>query len=149
MTDANQDQAPAAGGWAAVSALFERAMDLPEAERAALLADPGLDPKIVAEVRSLLGHAAQHGEHFLAQPAQAASTPVPSLDGAQFGAWRIVGRLGAGGMGEVWLAERVDGAYAGRAAIKVLKAGMDSQAVLARFAREQHLLARLSHPNIA
>ena len=132
--------------WAAVAELFERLLPLPEAERERQLADPGVAPAVAAEVRSLLAHAAQHGEDFLAEPA---APPPPSLLGQRLGAWRIVERLGAGGMGEVWLAERVDGAYEGKAAIKVLKRGMDSDAVLARFAREQQLLARLSHPNIA
>ena len=52
-------------------------------------------------------------------------------------------------MGEVWLAERADGAYAGQAAIKVVRAGRSSASVLARFAVEQQALARLSHPHIA
>ncbi|MFO1297000.1 MAG: serine/threonine-protein kinase [Rubrivivax sp.] len=65
------------------------------------------------------------------------------------GAWRIAALLGRGGMGEVWLAERADGAYGGEAAIKVLKRGMDSASVLARFALEQQALARLQHPHIA
>ena len=52
-------------------------------------------------------------------------------------------------MGEVWLAERADGAYNGQAAIKVLRRGMDSSQVLQRFAQEQQALARLQHPHIA
>ncbi|MBK6864710.1 MAG: serine/threonine protein kinase [Ideonella sp.] len=131
--------------WALVADLFERAQSLDAAGRERLLADPDLAPGVEAEVRSLLVHAARHGDDFLAEPA---ALP-PALLGQRLGAWRVVSHLGAGGMGEVWLAERADGAYQGRAAIKVLKRGMDSEAVLARFAREQQLLARLSHPNIA
>jgi hypothetical protein len=58
-------------------------------------------------------------------------------------------QLGSGGMGEVWRARRSDGAYEGRAAVKVLKRGMDSHAVLQRFAQERQALARLNHPHIA
>ena len=60
-----------------------------------------------------------------------------------------VGPLGAGGMAEVMRARRADGAWEGEAAVKVLKRGMDSATVLARFALEQRALARLNHPHIA
>jgi len=73
----------------------------------------------------------------------------PERHGQRVGAWRIVARLGSGGMGEVWLAERADGAFQGEAAIKVLRRGMDSEGVLARFALERQALARLTHPHIA
>lgn len=137
--------ADAARRWAAVAELFERVLTLPDAERKRQLSEASVDPAVAAEVRSLLAHAAQHDDAFLAAPA----APPSALLGERLGAWRVCARLGAGGMGEVWVAERIDGAYEGRAAIKVLKRGMDSDAVLARFAREQQLLARLSHPNIA
>jgi serine/threonine protein kinase len=138
--------------WPAVRALFEAALALPAPEREALLADPSLAPAQVAEVRSLLAHA--EDSSFLAQPAAPLSAPGagalgPERAGECLGAWRIVERLGRGGMGEVWLAERADGAFQGQAAIKVLRQGLDSGTVLARFALEQQALARLSHPHIA
>jgi serine/threonine protein kinase len=61
----------------------------------------------------------------------------------------VLGLLGRGGMAEVMLARRADGAWEGEAAIKVLRRGMDSAAILARFALEQRALGRLSHPHIA
>ncbi len=69
--------------------------------------------------------------------------------GQRFGAWQIVGPLGSGGMGDVFEARRADGSYNGRAAVKLLKRGMDSVAVLRRFASERQALARLNHPHIA
>ncbi|OYU45674.1 MAG: hypothetical protein CFE44_06200, partial [Burkholderiales bacterium PBB4] len=69
--------------------------------------------------------------------------------GQRLGAWEIVGAIGSGGMGEVFEARRADGSYTGRAAIKLLKRGMDSAAVLQRFALERQALARLNHPHIA
>ena len=69
--------------------------------------------------------------------------------GQRLGPWLIDGLLGRGGMGEVWAAHRADGAYSGRAAIKVLRLGLDSRRVLARFAQEQQALARLNHRHIA
>ncbi|HEY0180330.1 MAG TPA: serine/threonine-protein kinase, partial [Dokdonella sp.] len=72
-----------------------------------------------------------------------------ALDGATIGAWRVVGELGRGGMGVVLLVERADGQFEQRAALKLIKRGMDSDAVLARFLRERQILARLEHRNIA
>lgn len=66
----------------------------------------------------------------------------------RLGPWRIVRELGRGGMGTVYLAERADGHFEQRAAIKVIKRGMDSDAVLRRFYAERQILARLQHPNI-
>ncbi len=57
--------------------------------------------------------------------------------------------LGRGGMGVVLLAERADGQFEQRAALKIIKRGMDSDAVQARFRRERQILARLEHPHIA
>ncbi len=52
-------------------------------------------------------------------------------------------------MGEVWLAERGDGAYEQQVAVKLLKRGLDTDALVTRFLRERRILARLTHPNIA
>ncbi|GAP35060.1 serine/threonine-protein kinase [Piscinibacter sakaiensis] len=79
----------------------------------------------------------------------AASSAASDRVGERFGPWEAVRRLGAGGMGEVYAARRVDGQYEGRAAVKLIKRGMDSAAVLERFAQERQALARLNHPNIA
>src|SRR5690606_10940075 len=64
------------------------------------------------------------------------------------GRYRLLSPLGSGGMGEVWLAERADGEYRQDVALKLLKRGMDTQAILRRFLQERSILARLSHPNI-
>lgn len=76
---------------------------------------------------------------------------APPVDraGERLGAWEVVGLLGSGGMGEVYEARRVDDQFDGLAAIKLLKRGMDSAAVLRRFAHERRALARLNHPHIA
>ena len=67
----------------------------------------------------------------------------------RIGPWRVLSELGRGGMGIVLLAERADGQFEQRAAIKLVKRGMDSDAVQARFLRERQILARLEHPHIA
>jgi eukaryotic-like serine/threonine-protein kinase len=113
------------------------------------------------EVRSLLAHhpvadAVLRG--FLSQPAaaQVLNTAEASVEtkpqdrqGQRLGAWQIVQAVGTGGMGDVFEARRADGSFEGRAAVKLLKRGMDSAAVLKRFASERQALARLSHPHIA
>src|SRR5688572_7274602 len=76
-----------------------------------------------------------------------AATGTVSLE--RIGPWRVVREIGRGGMGQVFLAERADGQFEQQVAIKLLKRGMDSDAILARFLRERQILAALDHPNIA
>ena len=149
--------------WLAVKALFEQALDLPADQREAFIDAAPCDSATRAELRSLLGHygtdsGTDNGTDNVtgagAGPRTILDTPARLADlaareGQRLGAWQIVRPLGAGGMGEVFEARRADGQYEGRAAIKLLKRGMDSSAVLRRFALERQALARLNHPNIA
>jgi len=139
-----------------VREVFDGLAELPPAERERELAAL-TNPSVAAEVRALLAqHDADTGG-LLSRPAAgfwSGDEARPRADeedrsGQRLGAWRIVSRLGAGGMGEVWLARRDDGAFQGEAAVKVLRRGMDSAAVLARFAQERQALAQLAHPHIA
>ena len=68
--------------------------------------------------------------------------------GTRLGAYCLLERLGEGGMGEVWRAERADGTYRREVAIKLLKRGLDTQGILRRFVQERAILARLDHPGI-
>ena len=65
------------------------------------------------------------------------------------GAYTVVSLIGRGGMGEVWLAQRSDGRFEGKFALKFLETYSASPAALERFRREGRLLARLAHPHIA
>ena len=69
--------------------------------------------------------------------------------GHQIDAYRVIEQLGRGGMGEVYLAERADGAFEQKVAIKVVRSGMATEQVYKRFQYERQILANLSHPNIA
>ena len=67
----------------------------------------------------------------------------------RLGVWTLGERLGAGGMGEVWAAERSEGGFHQRAAVKLVRSGMSSREIVARFQMERQLLARLNHAAIA
>lgn len=95
---------------------------------------------------------AEHGFDGLLQRALRAERAVAKSArqrGDLCGAWRLQSVIGTGGMGEVWLAERADGLYEAKAAVKFLRAETNVEAFEARFAQERALLARLNHPGIA
>ncbi len=138
--------------WPELKAVFEAVVELPAAAREPLIAATALDAASLAELRSLLAHHddATGGRVFMAEPAAAQLADEGAARvGQRLGDWEIVRPIGAGGMGEVFEARRADGQFDGRAAVKLLKRGMDSAAVLQRFAQERQALARLSHPHIA
>ena len=93
---------------------------------------PGGGPDLAAAVRAAVAEAADD-----LQP------------GARVGPWEVGAEVGRGGMGAVYRARRADGAYEQTVALKVVKRGMDSAAVLRRFAQERALLAGLEHDGIA
>ncbi|MBX3376065.1 MAG: protein kinase [Phycisphaeraceae bacterium] len=83
-------------------------------------------------------------------PGDEPSTVVPAMEcrGDAIGPYHLLQVIGEGGFGVVWLAER-RGAFTQRVALKVLKPGMDSKAVVARFEQERQALAVMDHPNVA
>lgn len=135
--------------WRALSPYLDRALDLPSEERAAWLASlHAQDTHLAAHLESLLAeHAALDRSGFLEQAAPL--RPPVLLAGEALGAYRLLSPIGHGGMGSVWLAERCDGRFEGRAAIKLLNVALMGAAGEERFRREGHILAKLRHPNIA
>ncbi len=125
---------------AAALSLFERALDTRTGERESFVdAAAGADARLrLATLALLEAHAASEG--FL--------DPQPAI-GPQLGAYRLVSPLGAGGMGQVWLGERVDGSYRQRVAIKVLASVLGDPDALRRAEAERQFLASIDHPNIA
>ncbi|HEY8465163.1 MAG TPA: serine/threonine-protein kinase [Solirubrobacterales bacterium] len=73
--------------------------------------------------------------------------PLPA--GGRVGAYRLLGVIGRGGMGTVYLAERDDAEFEKRVALKLVRRGMDTDDILLRFRYERQILASLEHPNIA
>ena len=74
---------------------------------------------------------------------------VESLEGQRLGPYRILRKLGSGGMGDVYLAERADDEYQQQVAIKLVRSGVFSRQVQSRLRMERQILATLQHPNIA
>ena len=141
-----------AGRWRVISALFTELADLPPGDRAAKLAAlQAGDPALAAELASLL--AAHDDADFLAAPptwdAAAGDLPDDPLEGELVGPYRIVERVGAGGMGVVYRAVRADDQYRKEVALKLVRRGMDSEQLLRRFRTERQILANLDHPHIA
>lgn len=88
-------------------------------------------------------------DHWLAESPSEVGSPDDTLLGTTLGHWRLIRKIGEGGMGQVWLAGRSDGLYDAQAAIKLLRVDIRASSMRARFARERAVLSRLDHPAIA
>jgi eukaryotic-like serine/threonine-protein kinase len=142
-----------AAEWARIESLFPQAAELKPEERLRFLErECAGEPAVRAELEAML-EASGAEDRLLDAPIGLSSTQERMTEllpaGARLGSWKIRSLIGHGGMGEVYLAERADGAYAMDAAIKLLKRELFSYANAQRFLRERRVLARLSHPNIA
>jgi serine/threonine-protein kinase len=146
--------------WCRIAVIFDELVELPEVAReAALDRTCGADTALRGEVEALLRQDAARDELQtpLGAPARVAADWAADPDGGstrdasglRIGPWRAVREIGRGGMGVVYLAERADGQYEQRAAIKVVRASGDALALRRRFLRERQILARLEHPHIA
>ena len=144
--------------WDRVDAIFAGALALPPRDRAEYVADASAqDQALQAEVHALL-EAAEAADVLFGEDdevrarllRQAFSREAPFEAGRQVGPYRILAPLGVGGMGAVYLAERVDGQFEQRVAIKLVHTPrVRGTGMIERFLRERQILARLEHPNIA
>ncbi|OAB60864.1 hypothetical protein AY599_25580 [Leptolyngbya valderiana BDU 20041] len=137
--------------WARIEALFHGAIERPSGERRAWLeAQVGTDGDLLDEVLRLLDSADAPTSTLDSVVGRAAADlNLAALSpGQRLGHYRVVRRIGRGGMGEVYLAERDDQEYRHRVALKVIKGFAGSDA-LERFRRERQILAELQHPHIA
>jgi serine/threonine protein kinase/Tfp pilus assembly protein PilF len=138
--------------WRALSPYLDEALEIETADRAAWLASiSARDPALADDLRSILaGHKAVHDSGFLeGVVVDPRLTFVPSLAGHVVGSYRLISPIGQGGSGNVWLAERCDGRFQGRAAVKLLNIALVERGGEARFKREGTILAGLRHPHIA
>ncbi|MCU0254926.1 MAG: serine/threonine-protein kinase [Acidobacteria bacterium] len=139
--------------WRRVREVFAAVESAAPAERAArLLALCGPDEELRLAVEQLL--AASEGDALrtggaVAEGEPGRTSPDDAFVGKRFGPWQLRERIGRGGMGQVFLAERADGQFEQRVAVKLLGVGLDDPASVTRFRVEREILARLAHPNIA
>ncbi|HWS25302.1 MAG TPA: serine/threonine-protein kinase [Xanthomonadales bacterium] len=140
---------PRAQRWAQVSSWFDQLIDLSAAAQELALAELAKrDAELAAEVRAML--IADARTQGVLEQREEVLAPVAAQANPEFGpSWRVQHLLGRGGMGEVWLAQRHQGDVVQTAAVKLLKRGMDSEALLQRFLQERRILAKLNHPAIA
>ena len=114
----------------------------------------GSDKRLRNDVEALL-KSDEVAENFIEEPpAQLAAevfggAEIPSAIGRTIGHYKLIERIGSGGMGDVYLADRADQQFEMQVAIKLIKRGMDTESVLRRFQHERQILASLEHPNIA
>ena len=138
--------------------LFADALALPAAERAEFLRRAcGSDEVLLARVAALMREHEAGGdfletplERELAEAAREASGGVGPTEevGSRVGRYRLLGKIGEGGCGVVYRAEQTEPVRR-EVALKIIKLGMDTREVIARFEAERQALALMDHPNIA
>jgi serine/threonine protein kinase/tetratricopeptide (TPR) repeat protein len=155
--------------WQQIEEIFQSALDLAPAERLRFVAESsGGDAELKEEVEKLLANY-ESAESFIESPvwtnnpfnSSARRDIKDSLDkkisengdssfiGRRIGVFQIKEEIGRGGMGAVFLAERADGEFSQKVAIKLIKRGMDTDFIVRRFRHERQILATLDHPNVA
>ena len=131
---------PELGRWQRLKDLVADALELPAAERAGFVrAQCGEDPVLQAEAIAMLGAANSAAADLLESPATLPAALVPLPPGERCGPYTIEALIGEGGFSEVYRARQLE-PIARSVALKVLKPGMDSRAVLARFQLERRTL---------
>jgi len=148
--------------WRHLEELYHAAMERQQGQRAAFLESScDGDQDLRAEVESLISYAQQTGR-IIDQPAMEvvaaamaedlhseAGNKTDKMIGARIAQYRLVERLGTGGMGDVYRAVRADDQFEKQVAIKLVRQGLDKEFVYARFRKERQILAGFEHENIA
>jgi serine/threonine protein kinase/tetratricopeptide (TPR) repeat protein len=156
--------------WQKIESVFQTAVELSPADRDTFVENACADDQgLRIEVEKLLKNF-DSAENFIESPVWTDSVmlsssakkdisdsfnesieqnQVPDFSGEQIGPYRLVHEIGRGGMGAVYLADRADGEFRQRVAIKLIKRGMDSDYIIRRFRHERQILASFEHPFIA
>jgi eukaryotic-like serine/threonine-protein kinase len=148
--------------WEAIDSLVSEALELDPGEREAFLTHRcGEDEELRRAVETVIAASERVEAERGGEPVGLVLDPAflrevvgemegePLGPGARIGAYRIERVVGRGGSGTVFLAHRADGEYKQQVALKVIRRGLDTDDLLARFRVERQILATLSHPNIA
>src|SRR5262245_55677474 len=133
-------------------AIFDEVSEMPSGDQRRVYLDEACrgDPTLRADIEELLRTQETVGE-FLADPKRDTLGPTDSTtewEGAQIGRYKLLQKIGEGGCGLVYMADQLE-TVRRRLALKILKLGMDTRSVVARFAAERQALALMDHPGIA
>ena len=136
--------------WQTLSPLLEKALDMTDEQRIAWLASMRTEnPDLANELQNLLeSNRLLASEGFLDVPVIQSPQAI-GLAGQTIGPYRLISEIGRGGMGTVWLAERNDGRFERKVAIKFLNIALLGKGGEERFRREGLILGRLAHAHIA
>ena len=136
--------------WAEVSPYLDQLLSLPEEEHGTWMETfRAQKPELTNLLQELLQeHRALTKEQFL-ERSPLPDTSDSSLPGKKIGAYTLISPIGRGGMGSVWLAERSDGRFERRVAVKFLNISVAATGGAQRFKREGRILGQLTHPHIA
>jgi TolB-like protein/Tfp pilus assembly protein PilF/tRNA A-37 threonylcarbamoyl transferase component Bud32 len=155
--------------WQKIEDVFQAVVDLAPAERLSFLnSNYADDQDLIAEIERLISDYEDAGD-FIESPVWTDSFMLGAtvrdkiggaidheiqqdkggMIGKRLGVYLLTKELGRGGMGAVYLAERADGEFRQRVALKVIKRGMDTDFIVRRFRNERQILASLDHQNIA
>jgi WD40 repeat protein/serine/threonine protein kinase len=132
--------------------IFDEVLEIPDGDQRRVYLDEVCrgDPALRLNIEELLRTQKTVGE-FLADPkrdAPGANDPVTEQEGARIGRYKLLQKIGEGGCGLVYMADQLEPVKR-RVALKILKLGMDTRSVVARFAAERQALALMDHPGIA
>lgn len=140
--------------WQQIKRVLHHALKREPGDRAAFLVEACAgDESLRAEVDALVASHERAGSFFEKPAAEDiakmfAADQIGSLVGQSLGPYQIISQLGAGGMGQVYLAVRSDD-YEKHVALKLIKRGMDTDFIIRRFRHERQILANLDHPHIS
>lgn len=136
--------------WRVLSPYLDQVLAMTDDERAAWLISLGeRNPTLAEQLRTLIDeHRLLVQEGFL-EKRPGSSPGVVGLAGQTVGSYRLISQIGQGGMGSVWLAERSDGRFERRVAVKFLSLALMGRTGEERFRREGSIVGRLAHENIA
>lgn len=136
--------------WHLVSPLLDELLEADEAQRAALLAQLRTNsPGLADDVAALLAQRASIETAGFLEGSAFEFPGAVSFAGRVVGSYTLERQLGQGGMGAVWLAQRSDGRFEGKAAVKLINLSLLARDGAERFRHEGSVLARLTHPNVA
>src|SRR5207302_8400184 len=133
--------------WQALSPRLDEALEMTDNERSSWLCSlQSENPTRAYQLKILLREHRELSEEGFLEASAMELPGGPGLAGQTLGVYTLVSQIGYGGMGTVWLAERSDGRFERRVAVKVLNIALMGKGGEERFKREGRILGRLTHP---